>query len=45
MSGRGMKESVDAESAREAADEAAGEDARRPARSARRPREAAPASA
>ena len=45
MSGRGMKESVDAESAREAADEAAGEDARRQARSARRPREAAPASA
>jgi len=45
MSGRGMKESVDAETAREAADEAAGEDARRPARSARRPREAAPASA
>jgi small subunit ribosomal protein S2 len=45
MSGRGMKESVDAEAAREAADEAAGEDARRQARSARRPREAAPASA
>ena len=45
MSGRGMKESVDAESAREAADEAAGEEARRQARSARRPREAAPASA
>jgi small subunit ribosomal protein S2 len=45
MSGRGMKESVDAETAREAADEAAGEDARRQARSARRPREAAPASA
>ena len=45
MSGRGMKESVDVEAAREAADEAAGEDARRQARSARRPREAAPASA
>jgi small subunit ribosomal protein S2 len=45
MSGRGMKESVDAETAREAADDAAGEDARRQARPARRPRETAPASA
>jgi small subunit ribosomal protein S2 len=45
MSGRGMKESVDAETAREAADDAAGDDARRQARPARRPRETAPASA
>ena len=47
MSGRGMKESIDAEAAREAADQAAAdEQARRLARPARRARpEAAPASA
>jgi hypothetical protein len=39
-----MKQSVDAEAAREAAEEAAGEDPRRAARPIRR-REAAPASA
>jgi small subunit ribosomal protein S2 len=45
VSGRDMKQSVDAEAAREAAEEAAGEDPRRAARPIRRPREAAPASA
>ena len=45
ISGRDMKQSVDAESAREGEDSAAGEDARRQARPSRRPREAAPASA
>jgi len=43
ISGRDMKQSAEAESARESADEA-GDDARR-ARPARRSREAAPASA
>ena len=45
ISGRDMKQSVEAESAREAADEAAAEDPRRAARPIRRPRETAPASA
>jgi small subunit ribosomal protein S2 len=45
ISGRDMKQSVDAETAREGEDSAAGEDARRQARPSRRPREAAPASA
>jgi small subunit ribosomal protein S2 len=49
VSGRDMKQSVDAESAREAAEEAAaqgaGDDPRRAARPVRRPREVAPASA
>src|SRR5476649_2858325 len=54
ISGRDMKQSVDAESAREASDDAGapggpggkdGDDARRPARPARRARETAPASA
>jgi small subunit ribosomal protein S2 len=49
ISGRDMKQSVDAESAREAAEEAAAaaasEDPRRAARPIRRTREAAPASA
>jgi small subunit ribosomal protein S2 len=45
MAGRDMKQSVDAESAREANEEAAGEDLRRGLRPQRRPREAAPASA
>ena len=45
IAGRDMKQSVDAEAARETADEAAGEDARRAGRPARRPRETAPASA
>jgi small subunit ribosomal protein S2 len=49
IAGRDMKQSVDAESAREAADEAAAqrdsEDPRRVARPIRRPRETAPASA
>ena len=48
MSGRDMKQSIDAESARQAAEEAAASadsDARRAARPQRRPREAAPASA
>ncbi len=43
MSGRDMKQSVDAEAARDTDD--AGEDPRRAARPTRRPREAAPASA
>jgi small subunit ribosomal protein S2 len=45
IAGRGIKESADVESVREGADEAAGDDARRQTRPARRPREAAPASA
>ncbi len=45
LNGRGLKESADAESGRDAADgEPAGDD-RRPPRAPRRPREAAPASA
>jgi small subunit ribosomal protein S2 len=45
VSGRDMKQSFDAEAARQAADEAAGEDPRRAARPQRRQRETAPASA
>jgi small subunit ribosomal protein S2 len=45
ISGRDMKQSVDAESARDSSDESGGDDGRRPARPARRPRETAPASA
>jgi small subunit ribosomal protein S2 len=45
IGGRDMKQSVDAESARDASDEAGGEETRRQARPARRPRETAPASA
>jgi small subunit ribosomal protein S2 len=45
LAGRGMKESVDAEGARDASDEGAPDDGRRQARPPRRPREAAPASA
>jgi len=45
ISGRDMKQSVDAESAREGNDEAGGEDLRRNVRPQRRSREAAPASA
>src|SRR5262249_6592257 len=45
-SGRDMKQSADAESAREAGDDTGGpDDARRAPRAPRRPREAAPASA
>jgi small subunit ribosomal protein S2 len=44
ISGRDMKQSVDAESARDNGDDS-GDDGRRAARPARRPREAAPASA
>jgi len=45
VAGRDMKQSVEAEAAREAADDAAGEDPRRAARPTRRPRETAPANA
>jgi small subunit ribosomal protein S2 len=45
LAGRGLKESADAEGARDAADEGGSDDGRRPARPSRRPREAAPASA
>jgi small subunit ribosomal protein S2 len=45
IAGRDMKQSVDAEAVRDAADETAGDDTRRQARPARRTREAAPASA
>lgn len=45
ISGRGVRESAEADSARVAADEAATDDGRRSARPTRRPREAAPASA
>jgi len=45
MAGRDMRQSAEAETARQAADEAAGEDPRRAARPQRRPRETAPASA
>src|SRR5688572_4091387 len=45
IAGRDMKQSVDAEAAREASEEAAGEDLRRGARPPRRTRETAPASA
>jgi small subunit ribosomal protein S2 len=45
IAGRDMKQSVDAEAAREAAEDAAGEDPRRAARPVRRARETAPASA
>jgi small subunit ribosomal protein S2 len=45
MAGRGMKESVDAEAAREAADAAGADEKARGGRSIRRSREAAPASA
>ena len=47
LSGRGMKESADADSVREAGDRDGGDDAarRQAARAPRRPREAAPASA
>jgi small subunit ribosomal protein S2 len=45
LSGRGMKESIEAEGTRDASDEGGGDEARRQARSPRRPREAAPASA
>src|SRR5262249_2496146 len=45
LSGRGMKESVDAEAAREAADAAGADEKARGGRGVRRPREAAPASA
>ena len=45
MAGRDMRQSAEAETARQTADEAAGEDPRRAARPQRRPRETAPASA
>jgi len=45
LAGRGMKESAEADSARDAADEGAQDDPRRQARPVRRAREAAPASA
>lgn len=45
LGGRDLKQSLDAEAAREAAEEAAAEDPRRAARPIRRSREAAPASA
>jgi small subunit ribosomal protein S2 len=45
LAGRGMKESADAEGAREASDDGGSEDPRRGPRPTRRPREAAPASA
>jgi small subunit ribosomal protein S2 len=45
VAGRDMKQSVDAESARDSGDEASGEDPRRAARPIRRSRETAPASA
>jgi small subunit ribosomal protein S2 len=45
ISGRDMKQSVDAESVRDGGDDNGSDDARRQARPARRPREAAPASA
>jgi small subunit ribosomal protein S2 len=45
MAGRGMKESVDAEAAREAADAAGADEKARGGRNVRRSREAAPASA
>ncbi len=45
LSGRGVKESAEAETTREGGDDAAGDDSRRQAKAARRPREAAPASA
>jgi small subunit ribosomal protein S2 len=45
LAGRGMKESVDADGARDASDEGGSDDGRRQARPARRPREVAPASA
>jgi small subunit ribosomal protein S2 len=45
LAGRGMKESVEAESAREGSPEGGADDGRRTARPTRRPRETAPASA
>ena len=45
LAGRGMKESIEAEGARDAADEGGADDGRRQARPPRRPREPAPASA
>jgi small subunit ribosomal protein S2 len=45
IAGRDLKQSSDAEAAREAADESAGDDAGRRQRPTRRPRETAPASA
>jgi len=45
LSGRGMKESVEADAARDPSDEGGADDGRRPARPIRRAREAAPASA
>jgi len=45
LAGRGVKESIDAETARDGNDDAVGDDGRRQARPHRRPREAAPASA
>ncbi len=45
VAGRDMKQAVDAEAAREAADDGGGDDPRRAARPIRRPRETAPASA
>jgi small subunit ribosomal protein S2 len=45
LAGRGMKESADAEGARDASDEGGPDDGRRQARPTRRPRETAPASA
>ena len=45
ISGRDMKQSIDAESARESTDEAGADEGRRQGRPARRPREVAPASA
>ena len=45
LAGRGMKESADAEGARDASDEGGPDDGRRQTRPSRRPREAAPASA
>jgi small subunit ribosomal protein S2 len=45
LAGRGMKESVEAEGARDGSDEGGSDDGRRQARPPRRPREPAPASA
>ena len=45
ISGRDLKQSVDAESARDSADDAGGDDSRRSPRAPRRPRETAPAPA
>jgi small subunit ribosomal protein S2 len=45
LAGRGVRESTEAEVARDGGDEPSGDEGRRQARAARRPREAAPASA